>query len=228
MADQPALGKRAPEPGPAAPRRFHAWRAGLPADTALRRDIPKLLGSNAGSGRVVEWGCGGGANAVHFAPPAQELIGVDISQESLEECGRQVESVCSTPVRKVLVDVENPEAALEIIPGECDLFLSFYVFELLPTPEYGGRIQRIAHRLLAPGGLALIQIKYDCGSWRTRSRGRSYRSGPAGMTTYTIPAFWGLAERCGWTPKYVQLVPKDELDERYAYFLLVNTGGDDA
>ncbi|MFC5993283.1 class I SAM-dependent methyltransferase, partial [Pseudonocardia hispaniensis] len=174
------------------------------------------------------WGCGGGANAVAFAPQAREFIGVDVSPESLRECERQVARVCDTPFRPVLIDVAAPEAALEAIPGPCEAFLSFYVFELLPTPAYGERILRIAHRLLAPGGLALIQIKYDTGSWRTKPRGRSYRFGPAGMTSYPIPAFWQLAQRCGLRPEYVHLVPRDELDERYAYFLLVNTAEPDA
>ena len=41
-------------------------------------------------GTVVEWGCGGGANAVSFAPRCSSFVGVDISQDSLDECARQV------------------------------------------------------------------------------------------------------------------------------------------
>ncbi len=170
--------------------------------------------------RVVEWGCGGGANAVHFAPRAGEFIGIDISAATLEECAKQVTSVCDTPFRSVPIDVGNPEDALRQIAEPCDVFLSFYVFELIPTPEYGERVLRIAHELLAPGGLALIQVKYDEGRWLTKSRRRSYRSAVADMTTYPIPSFWQLAEHCGFIPQMIHLVPRNELDERYAYFLL--------
>lgn len=180
--------------------------------------------------RIVDWGCGGGANAVHFAPRAGEFVGVDISSESLAECGRQIAAVCDTPFRPVLIDVAEPERALELIQAPCDVFLSFYVFELIPSPEYGERLLRIAARLLAPGGLALIQTKYDTGRWRTRPRRRAYRTGLAEMTTYPIPEFWDLAVRCGLDPEAIELVPRNELDERYAYFLLskrIGGGGPD-
>lgn len=170
--------------------------------------------------RVIDWGCGGGANAVQFAPRCAELIGIDISRESLAECQRQVARVCDTPFRPVLIPVAEPEKATGEIGGGCDIFLCFYVFELIPTPEYGERILRIAHDLLAPGGIALIQIKYDEGSFWTRPRRRSYRSGLAEMTTYPIAEFWTLAARCGFRPESIELVPQDELDRRYAYFLL--------
>lgn len=171
-------------------------------------------------GRVVEWGCGGGANAIHFAKRCREFVGVDISAESLRECGRQVEVTSDALFRPVLVEVGRPERAVELIGPGCDVFLCFYVFELIPSPEYGERLLMIARELLAPGGLALIQIKYDEGRFWTRSRRRAYRSGVAEMTTYPIPEFWRLAAKCGFRPESIELVPKNELDERYAYFLL--------
>lgn len=174
--------------------------------------------------RVVEWGCGGGANAVHFAPRSGEYIGVDVAADSLAECARQTAAVCDTPFTPVLVEVADPEKALPEIGGNCDLFLSFYVFELIPTPQYGERILRIAYETLAPGGAALIQIKYGLGTWLTRPRRRGYRSGLADMTTYQISEFWELAQRCGFTPELVELVPKGDLDERYAYFFLTRPG----
>ncbi|MFE0021150.1 class I SAM-dependent methyltransferase [Amycolatopsis sp. NPDC059021] len=170
--------------------------------------------------RVLEWGCGGGANAVHFAPEAGEFVGVDIAEATLTECEKQVADVCGTPFRRIAIDVAAPEKALARVGGPCDVFLCFYVFELIPSPEYGERLLRIARELLAPGGLALIQIKYGTRRWRTKPRRRSYATGLAEMTTYPIDAFWQLAEASGLVPKAVQLVPKDELDERYAYFLL--------
>jgi SAM-dependent methyltransferase len=180
----------------------------------------RMVGFDRPWDRVVEWGCGGGANAVHFAPRAQEFVGIDISKDTLDECAKQVASVCDTPFRSVPIDVAAPEEALRQVDGQCDIFLCFYVFELIPTPEYGARILRIARELLAPGGLALIQIKYDDGRWSTKPRRRSYATAVADMTTYPIPSFWQLAENCGFTPEMVHLVPRNELDERYAYFLL--------
>ncbi|QYN22958.1 bifunctional 2-polyprenyl-6-hydroxyphenol methylase/3-demethylubiquinol 3-O-methyltransferase UbiG [Amycolatopsis sp. DSM 110486] len=172
--------------------------------------------------RVLEWGCGGGANAIHFAPRAEEFIGIDIAAETLHECERQVKAACDTPFLPVAIDVAKPEEALDAVGGLVDVFFSCYVFELIPTPEYGERLLRIARQLLTPDGLAMIQIKYDPGSWRTGPRRRAYRNGLAGMTTYGIDAFWQTATRCGLQPLAVHLVPKNDLDERYAYFFLRN------
>jgi SAM-dependent methyltransferase len=169
--------------------------------------------------RIIDWGCGGGANAVSFAPLAQELIGADVNAESIEECARQVALASPTPFVGVLVDIADPERAAREMPRPCDLFLCLYVLELVPTQEYGLRLMRIAYDVLGSGGQAFVQIKYATGSWRTRSRRRSYRSAVAG-TTYRIEDFWMAMESIGFRPEAVKLVPKNELDERYAYFLL--------
>lgn len=168
-------------------------------------------------GRLVDWGCGGGANAAVLAPLASEVIGVDISDDTLNECARQLPGVAFTPIR---IDVSNPERAIADI-GMVDTFVCFYVFELIPTPEYGRRLLRIAYEVLKPGGLALIQIKYDDGRWTSRPRKRSYRRELANMTTYPIEEFWTLTAEVGFRPVTVELVPRNELDERYAYFTLV-------
>lgn len=176
-------------------------------------------------GRVLEWGCGGGMNAVHFAPRADEFVGVDVSTASLDECGRQVARVCATPYRPILIHVDGPERVLRSVDGPCDVFLSFYVFELIPTPEYGERLLRIAFELLRPGGVALIQTKYDEGRFSTRPMRRDYHSRLADMTTYRISDFWQLATACGFSPAALNLEPHNELDHRYAYYLLTKPAG---
>lgn len=170
--------------------------------------------------RILEWGVGGGANAVAFAPRASEFIGVDIVQASLDEAGRQVGAACSTPFRPLVVDIDAPESVLSLVPERCDLFLCFYVFELLPSEAYGLRLLKVAFDLLEPGGIALIQIKYATQDPRTRSRGFDYRRNMASMTAYPIDEFWLHAQRTGFVPLAVSLVPKNRLDRRYAYFAL--------
>jgi SAM-dependent methyltransferase len=171
--------------------------------------------------RVVEWGAGGGANAVHFAPRAQEFVAVDIAADTLAECGKQVAALNgSFAFKPVLIGTSEPEAALAQIGGSCDLFLSTYVFELLPSPEYGLRVLNCARQLLEPGGLALIQIKYRPNA-RVRRRAR-YERDFANFTSYEIEEFWSEAEKCGLLPRAITLVPDQQLvqDRNYAYFLL--------
>lgn len=172
--------------------------------------------------RIVEWGCGGGINAVHFGRLAEEFYGIDISGSSLEECGRQMKAAGLHNFRPILVDAAEPEAALNSLEGSCDIFISTYVFELLPTAEYGIRVLRIAHRMLAAGGMAMIQIKYSEGSAQTRSRAWSYARNLAWNATYRIEEFWRAAENCGFKPRMVTLQLRQPLvnDRNYAYFLL--------
>jgi SAM-dependent methyltransferase len=169
--------------------------------------------------RIVDWGCGGGANAVAFASLAEELVLVDVNAESIDECARQVALAGSTPFVKVLADISNPEEAARAVPLPCDLFLCMYVLELVPTQAYGLRLMRIAYDLLGHGGQAFVQIKYATGSWLTRPRRRGYRSDVAG-NTYRIEEFWTAMAGIGFRPEAVTLVPENDLDQRYAYFLL--------
>jgi SAM-dependent methyltransferase len=180
--------------------------------------------------RVVEWGCGGGANALHFAAEADEFVGVDVSEASLAQCAATLSRAGIHGFVPVLIDVAHPEAAVDRVSGPCDLFLCTYVFELIPSPHYGRRLLEIALRLLRPGAVALVQIKYATDASSTRSRRWGYKLWLASMTSFPIDAFWELAERVGFRPITVTLQPVQPLvrDERYAYFLLEKPRGEAA
>lgn len=205
------------------------WRGGvndlfddIGADSlAIAEQLARLTGGELPRSRTVEWGSGGGANTVRFAPQCTEFVAVDVSPASLEECERQVARVASAAIRKVLIDVSAPERAIgEIGTASCDLFLCLYVMELVPSQSYALRLLDIAAQLLAPGGLALIQTKYSTTTPSSRSRRRAYRRNLANMTTFPIDKFWVEADARGLTPLSVVLVPKNKLDERYAYYML--------
>lgn len=188
----------------------------------LFRDHIRILGEPLPLKRIIEWGCGGGANAVHFGPLAEDFVGVDISKESLDQCKEALKSVGWNNFQAVLIDVAHPENAIGALIGTADVFLCTYVFELLPSQEYGQRILDVAYQVLKPGGFAIIQIKYETHERRTRSRKWGYRRNLANMTTYSIDGFWHRAEQAKFSPRSISLRPKDELvnDERYAYFIL--------
>jgi len=211
------------------------WRGGQMIDDAQFRRIgddhlalfdqlAASVGGRADLGRVLDWGCGGGANAVAFAPRASEYVGVDVSPTSLAECRRQLSAVDGTPFVEVPVSVADPEAALPRIPGAVDLFLCLYVLELVPTPEYGLRLLRIAQQSLRPGGLAFVQFKYATGTLGTRAKRRDYRRHCSNMTTYRLEDFWTVAGEAGLAPIVMTLVPENGLDRRYAYLLLERRG----
>ena len=222
------------EPGEALPEHnFHIRGSGLFEDDAvwlavgqqhfdLFNAFAKMTDFPRPVKRVLEWGCGGGANAVHFAREAEEFIGVDVSQPALDECGKQFKREALSNLTPALIDVRDYSDVIRRFAGTVDLFLCTYVFEVLPSQQHGVQLLEAARELLRPGGMALIQIKYSTGEVRTRSRQWNYAADFANMTTYRVDEFWQITQRTGLTPRAVTLVPKQPMvhDERYAYFAL--------
>lgn len=161
-----------------------------------------------------------------FAPDAEQVVGVDVAQASLDECSKQMSGAgFGDRFTPVLADINEPETAAKQIKtevGPFDLFLCVYVFELIPGPAYADRLLRIAADLLAPGGSAMIQFKYATQDWRSRPRRWAYKLNLANTTKFEIDAFWKLAASTGFVPQAVTLLPEDSLvgDERYAYIML--------
>jgi SAM-dependent methyltransferase len=219
--------------GDVPPQNFH-WRgSGMFQDDAvwlavgrqhfeLYEAFAKMVDFPRPAKRVLEWGCGGGANAVHFARGADEFVGVDLSQAALDECVRQATKEGLANVTPVRVDVGDDAPVVRRFGGQVDLFLCTYVFEVLPSQAHGAKLLATARELLRPGGMAVVQIKYATGDLRTRSRRWGYARDFANMTTYRVDEFWQLAKTVGLTPRAVTLVPEQPMvhDERYAYFLL--------
>lgn len=172
---------------------------------------------------AVEWGSGGGANAIHFIREVRTYCGIEIAQPSLDECGRVLAEAGFGGFQPVLISAETPEQALERAPGPFDFFLSTYVYELLPGRGYGERVTRVAWDLLKPGGLALIQIRYDDGSPRSSQKTADYFRHSSRFTSYRVEEFWTLAEKVGFRPRYVTLVPRKTSGfsgDLYAYFAM--------
>ena len=170
---------------------------------------------------TLEWGCGGGSNAVAFAEMASRFVAVDISKKSIEECLRQMELVGMKNGIGVVADMHYPEkVAKEIDP--VDMVLCTYVFELLPTRAYALRLLRVFHELLNPGGLAIVQIRYATAKLSTRGRSWGYKLGFTKMVSFFLDDFWDACAQAGFEPRSIELLPIDKsvFDERYAYFLL--------
>jgi SAM-dependent methyltransferase len=198
------------------------WLAWGRKHLELYQQFSRMMGVTKPPRRIVEWGCGGGANAVHFAPLAEAYVGIEIVRPSLQECARQLEAAGFRNFEPVLVDVSAPETALAQIKQKCDLFLAIGVFEVFPTPEYGLRVLRIARELLNEGGVAFIQIRFIRDSWSSRPKRFAYKRNFADNNAYRVETFWDEAEKCGFLPQAVRLVPHEKLNDRtnYAYFML--------
>jgi ubiquinone/menaquinone biosynthesis C-methylase UbiE len=172
--------------------------------------------------RIIDWGCGGGANAVHFAPGSSCYYGADITSASLKECHKQLEHEGFHDFVPVQFEAGTPETVLDVIKEPCDLFFSTYVFEIFPTKAYGSRVLDIAYKLLAPGGQAFIQIRYADNTPVSQPHRWGYAQNLPHMVTYRIEEFWENAIKSGFEPQLVTLEIEQEvkLGRRYAFYLL--------
>ncbi len=167
--------------------------------------------------RILEWGVGGGANAVAFAPLCDEFIAVDIVQESLDETARQVAAVCDTPVERVLVALDDQAHGTDHLSASVDLFLCFYVLELVPSARHAREIVDIAMRLLRPGGVAILQTKYRRSAPRWKLW-KAFGERLANQYTVEIAPFWELLMALGFEVVAGELTPSNRLDRHYAYY----------
>ena len=183
---------------------------------AMYERLLALAGRENCGKSMVEWGPGGGSNAVCFLKNFEAYYGVDLSPANLEECQRQVESHELTGFQKVLIDPDQPEACREQFPQKVDFFLSTAVFQHFPSKDYGLRITRLAYELLADKGLALIQTRYDDLSEKYRPKDRHYRKNVLTFTSYAIEEFWEAAAAVGFSPLGLALNP----EVNYAFYLM--------
>ena len=158
---------------------------------------------------MVEWGPGGGANAVAFAREVTQFHGVDISSANLAECGRQLAQNGFGGWRPVKIEAVDPRGCLNQIETPVEFFLSTAVFQHFPGKAYGAHVMRIAHELLAPRGIALVSIRYDDGSEALRPKDRDYANNAVTFTSYGIDEFAQLAQTVGFETVSISLTPED-------------------
>ncbi|MBI4498052.1 MAG: class I SAM-dependent methyltransferase [Chloroflexi bacterium] len=137
------------------------WRDWLfpDAHAALDRALTTYLPPG---GRVLDLGCGTGANLERLRAlglPFGSYTGVDFSEDMLARARRKFGHVTSASFqqRDLLTDA-LPE-------GSFYLIVSTYVFEHLPDP---GAVVQKAWERLHPGGHMLLLFETETGSWTNR------------------------------------------------------------
>lgn len=121
--------------------------------------------------RIVEYGCGGGPQLFAFSGFFPEMVGVDVSRQTLYEATNELLVKQKLDFTPVLIDIPNPEKLLELYDAYFDFFLSIAVWQHLPNRVYARRILRIANRVLRINGRAVVMIlqgKQRGGDYSTR------------------------------------------------------------
>ena len=114
--------------------------------------------------RALDFGCGVGRLLIPLAARCREVTGVDVSPSMLAVARRNCDAAGATSVALVQGDDD-----LSKVKGSFDFIHSYIVLQHIPV----GRGERIVKRLatmLAPGGVAMLQVPYSSGRASATSR----------------------------------------------------------
>jgi SAM-dependent methyltransferase len=126
---------------------WEAWKARI-VDDPRAEWCDELVARLPAGARVVELGCGGGADETRVLAERFRLTGVDLSAEQLRRARQRVP------------DAEFVHADLTAIifdRGSVDAVAAFYAFNHVPRDLLAGLFGRI-HGWLRPGGLLLAAL----------------------------------------------------------------------
>jgi SAM-dependent methyltransferase len=110
------------------------------------------IGERAGRGRLVEIGCGLGRTSRAFAASFEQVDGVDVSETMISRA-RELD-----PPPNLRLIVGSGRDLAELDDGAYDVVFSHLVFQHLPDEELVAGYLREVRRVLAAGGVALIQL----------------------------------------------------------------------
>lgn len=153
---------------------------------------------------VLEWGSGGGANAIAFRDHAKAYYGVDISKQNLNEAARVMREANSSIFKPALID-SGPKDVLSAVKQKIDVFISTAVFQHFPSKEYGVEVLSVLAKLCHTGALGFIQIRFADSGGRISGNASvdEYKKNYLQATVYAIDEFWTICENAGFAVRAV-------------------------
>jgi len=122
------------------------------------------LDSGFAPDRALDFGCGVGRLVIPLAKRCREVVGVDVSPSMLVEAKKNCEAEGVSNVRFVKSD-----DSLSGLTGAFDFIHSYIVLQHIPVARGEKIVARLAE-LLAPNGVAMIQVPYTSGRSSLLSR----------------------------------------------------------
>jgi predicted TPR repeat methyltransferase len=160
---------------------------------------PEAVGGFA-SMAALDWGCGGGANMSALCRHFRRVVGVDISQPTLDECARQLQRSGLANFETTLVDAARPRQLLDAVGRDAvDFFFSVAVFQHFPSKAYTKEVLETAAGLMREGGHGFVQVRYFDGSEKLRQKEGDYAKNVIYMTSFTTTEFSALLAETGFT-----------------------------
>jgi SAM-dependent methyltransferase len=161
---------------------------------------PTELAGGFASKTALDWGCGGGANMSALCRYFRRVIGVDISQPTLDECTRQLNRSGLSNFETALVDATRPRQGLDGVGRDAvDFFFSVAVFQHFPSKAYTKEVLETAAGLMCEGGHGFVQVRYFDGSEKLRQKESDYAKNVIYMTSFTTDEFSALLAETGFT-----------------------------
>jgi len=163
--------------------------------------IQDLSGKRLGGGFAVEWGVGGGLNLLALHGHFTAFYGIDISEPTLQECCRRAQEAHVSNFIPVWLDISQPASALTTVaPGTCAFALSTACFQHFPSKEYAAEVVKVLYDMLQPGGLCMIQYRWDDGSRFYAQKDKDYNKSRncIRFTSHTIYDFVGICKKAGF------------------------------
>lgn len=151
---------------------------------------------------ILEWGQGGGANAVGLKDIAKTYYGVDISISNLNEANRIMLAEGSNAFVPIHLQDEPSEVLSHIQPQSLDMFISTAVFQHFPSKEYGFEVLSAVKEMMKNGGLCYVQFRYDNGNpkYKPNQSIDDYEERHICANSYSIDEFWSIVSNIGFQP----------------------------
>lgn len=148
---------------------------------------------------MLEWGPGGGSNAYAFRKLVRHYYGVDISRENLEETRRVTSEDGTKSFVPVLIN-DTIDDVVNTVRQPIDLFLSTAVFQHFPSKDYGVEVLKCIHRIMKPGGVGLVQTRFDNGNpkYKPIETLEEYQEKHITATSYALDEFFCILEDIGF------------------------------
>ncbi len=188
-------------------------RIGKNSLTALNRHIRMVTNDPfywAQERNMLEWGPGGGSNAYAFRKLVQHYYGVDISQDNLDETQRVTSDDGNQSFVPVLLS-SSIDDVVKSVRDPVDIFLSTAVFQHFPSKDYGIEVLKCVHQVMRPGGIGLVQIRFDNGNpkYMPIEALDDYQEKHITATSYALDEFYGILQTTGFQEIFITGVNRD-------------------
>jgi SAM-dependent methyltransferase len=151
-----------PEPDVSGDRTGY-WDRYYASHRSAQRPLPSqfatfVAGELAKPHRVIEFGCGGGRDAVFFASYGHDVTGVDASEQAVKAC-RALAEQFGESASFLTARIEEPGLASQLKgqPGPLAIYARFFVHAI--TDEEEGAFLDLAAELTSPGDVLAVEYR---------------------------------------------------------------------